>query len=133
MKILNALILLLFTTAVFGQKFHTEFEYEILPNQTITIQNSYPKGGQGYTDINGNKYVYVVFWSCITNNSVSDIELNVNISANSFSIPSSPTLDFKLFLPNEEMTLDKDGLQNYGLDLSEFLNSNINSPSNIKK
>ena len=115
-----------------GQNFHTEFEYDNKTNNGITIKNSYPKGGQRYTTTNGKEYVYVTFWTCITNKASSNLELEINFSTNSFVIPSEPNINFNLFLPNDEMILEKEKLPNYGLDIISFLDENIDKPSKLK-
>ena len=58
-----------------GQNFHTEFKYDDSLNKGISIQNSYPKGGQKYTAPNGKEYIYLVFWTCIKNETDSDLAL----------------------------------------------------------
>ena len=133
MKILISFTLLLFSIAVTGQKFHTEFDYADLINKGITIQNSYPKGGQIYTSPNGTKYAFVVFWTCITNETDTDLEVKIDFSADSFRIPSSPNVNFNLYLPMEEMTLEKEPLLNYGLNLKSFLDENIDKSSELIK
>ncbi len=116
-----------------GQKFHTEFKYDDSLNKGVTIQNSYPKGGQKYTDPIGRKYVYVIFWTCITNKSDSELELTIDFPNDSFTIPSSPDINFNLHLPMEEMTIEKETLSNYGLDLKSFLDKSIYKPSELVK
>ena len=133
MKILITFTLLLFSIIATGQKFHTEFEYDDGINKGITIQNSYPKGGQKYTSPNGQKYVFVVFWTCITNETDTDLEVKIDFLANSFRIPSSPNVNFNLYLPMEEMALEKELLRNYGLNLKSFLDENIDNPSKLIK
>ncbi len=134
MKHLIAFALFLLTLSATGQKFHTEFEYTDSINKGIRIQNSYPKGGQKYTDKNNFKeYVFLVFWTCITNETDSNLELKVNFPNYSFTIPSSPNAIFNLYLPNEKMTLEKAQLLNYGLDLKSFLDKNIGKPTELTK
>ena len=116
-----------------GQKYHTEFKYDDSNKKGITIQNSYPKGGLKYTSPNGKEYVYVVFWTSITNERDSDLELSIDFPIESFTVPSSPNVNFNLYLPNEEMTLEKEPLFNYGLDLKSFLDENIEKPSELVK
>ncbi len=131
MKLLIAFTVFLFSFAVTGQNFHTEFKYSDSINKGITIQNSYPKGGQKYTASNGKEYVFVIFWTCITNDTDTDVDVKIDFSANSFIVPSSPNINFNLYLPKEEMTLQKEPLQNYGLDLKSFLDENIDKPSEL--
>ncbi len=134
MKHLIVIALSLFTLSAMGQKFHTEFEYTDSTNKGISIQNSYPKGGQKYIDPNNLKeYVFLVFWTRITNETDSNLELEIDFPNDPFTIPSSPNAIFNLYLPNEEMTLQKEDLQDYGLDLKSFLDKNIGKPSELTK
>jgi len=132
MKLLIAFTLFLSSFTIMGQKFHTEFKYADSINKNILIKNSYPKGGQKYTDLNGKEYVYVVFWTCVSNETASDLELTIDLQSDSFTIPSSPNTKFQLYLPKEKMTLEKDSLFNYGLDLKSFLDKNIDKPSELQ-
>jgi hypothetical protein len=117
-----------------GQDFHTEFEYADAINKGITIQNSYPRGGQKYTDPNnGQGYIYLIFWTRISNRSASNLELEINFSNDTFTIPSSPNTLFNVYLPKEKMTLEKEQLIDYGLDLKLFLDKNIDQPSELIK
>jgi len=132
MKLLIAFTLFLSSFAIMGQNFHTEFKYADSINKDISIKNSYPKGGQKYTDLNGKEYVYVIFWTCVSNETASDLELTIDFQIDSFTIPSSPDTKFQLYLPKEKMTLEKDPLFNYGLDLKSFLDKNIDKPSELQ-
>ena len=67
MKYLITFTVFLSSYLVMAQKFHTEYKYSDSTNNGITIQNSYPKGGQKYTGPMGKEYIYVVFWTCVTN------------------------------------------------------------------
>lgn len=133
MKLLIALTIFLSSLTIIGQNFHTEFKYDDSLNKGITIQNSYPKGGQKYTSPNGKEYVYVVFWTSITNERDSNLEISIDFPIESFTVHSSPNVNFNLYLPNEEMTLEKVPLFNYGLDLNSFLDKNIDKPSKLVK
>lgn len=134
MKNQIAIVLFLFTISLMGQNFHTEYKYTDSINKGISIQNSYPKGGQKYTNKNNFKeYVFLVFWTSITNETDSNLELEIDFSNDSFTIPTSPNVIFNLYLPNEEMTLKKEDLLNYGLDLKTFLHKNIDKPSELTK
>ena len=131
MKFIITCLLFFWTSNAIGQKFHTEFVYEDIFNGSIIIQNSFPKGGQGYTSPNGNDYVFLVFWTSITNETETDIEIKVNLLPESFEIPSSPNIEFNLYMPKEEMTVEQVNLQNYGLDLKSFLDENIDTTSKL--
>lgn len=133
MKLIIVFTIFLSSLTIMGQEFHTEFEYDDSLNKGITIQNSYPKGGLKYTAPDGKEYIYVVFWTSITNERDSDLELSIDFPIESFTGPSSPNVNFNLYLPYEEMTLEKEPLLNYGLDLKSFLDENIEKPSELVK
>lgn len=133
MKLLIAFTIFLTSLTIMGQEFHTKFKYDDSLNKGITIQNSYPKGGLKYIAPNGKEYAYVVFWTSITNERDSDLELSIDFPSESFTVPSSPNVNFNLHLTNEEMTLEKEPLFNYGLDLKSFLDKNIEKPSKLVK
>ena len=133
MKLLIAFTLFVSSFEIMGQNFHTEFKYDDSLNKGISIQNSYPKGGQKYTAPNGKEYIYLVFWSCIKNETDYDLALSIEFPIKPFTVPSSPEVNFNLYLPIEEMSPNKEPLFNYGLDLKLFLDKNIEkSPELIK-
>lgn len=129
MKLFIVFAIFLISLSITGQAFHTEFKY----HDGITIQNSYPKGGLTYLAPNGKEYVYVVFWTCIKNEGDTDLELSVDFPFESFTVPSSPNVNFNLYLPYEVMTLEKEPLFDYGLDLKSFLDENMVKPSQLIK
>lgn len=133
MKLLIAFTIFLSSLTIIGQEFHTEFKYDDSLNKGITIQNSYPKGGLKYKTPNGKEYVYVVFWTSISNERDSELELSIDFPVKSFTVPSSPFVNFNLYIPNEEMLFEKESLSNYGLDLKSFLDENIEKPSELVK
>jgi hypothetical protein len=133
MKLLIAFTLFVSTFEVKGQNFHTEFKYYDSLNKGITIQNSYPKGGQKYTAPNGKDYVYLIFWTCIKNETASDLVVSIKFPVAPFNVPSSPEVNFNLYLPKEEMTPNKEALFNYGLNFKFYLDKNFEkSPEKIK-
>lgn len=133
MKLIIAFTIFLSSFDIMGQNFHTEFKYDDSINKGISIHNSYPKGGQKYTAPNGKEYVYLVFWTCIKNETDSDLALSIEFPIETFTVPSTPEVNFNLYLPIEEMTLNKEPLFNYGLDLKLFLDKYIEkSPELIK-
>ena len=133
MRLLIAFTLLVSSFEIMGQNFHTEFKYEDSLNKGISIQNSFPKGGLKYKALNGKDYIYLVFWTCIKNETDSDLALSIEFPIEPFTVPSSPEVNFNLYLPIEEMNLNKVPLFNYGLDLKLFLDKNFEkSPELIK-
>ncbi len=133
MKQIIIVAIFLFSIVGIGQNFYTEFHYKDSINKGISIKNSYPKGGQKYTDHNGNTYTYVVFWTCITNKTDANLDINISFPKEAFTTPSSADINFNIFLPKEEMTFNKAALTNYGLDVISFLDNAINKPSNLEK
>jgi hypothetical protein len=133
MKLLFAFTLFLSTFEIMGQNFYTEFKYDDSLNKGISIYNSYPKGGQKYTAPNGKEYIYLVFWTCIKNETDSDLALSIEFPNEPFTIRSSPEVNFNLYLPIEEMTQNKELLFSYGLDLKLFLDKNIEKLPELKK
>lgn len=132
MKFCFIYTLLLFSCPIIGQNFHTEFKYNDGANKGITIQNSYPKGGKKFVGTDGNEFVYVTFWTCITNDTSSPLELGIDFTATSFVIPSEPDINFNLFVPHNEMSPEKITLLNYGLDVPNFLIENIYKPTSLR-
>ncbi len=128
MKFSIFILVWMLSSALWAQQFHTEFAYE-----NMTIQNSYPKGGLKYIAPNGNTYTYVIFWTRITNETARKLEVAVNLPNDSFTIPSSPRLNFYFYFPNRKMTLEKEPLPDYGLDLKSYLDENWNVPSDETK
>ena len=116
-----------------GQEFHTKFTYTDTINNGITIQNSYPRGGLGYKAPNGKGYAYVVFWTRITNHTAADLKLHINFPVTPILIPSAPDILFNVYVPEEEMSLKKEEMTDYGLDLTAFLDDQIDMPTEVSK
>ena len=112
----------------------TQNEYTDSIGNRVIIQNSFPKGGLKYTDTNGKDFVYAIFWTHITNETANLLELKINFPADSFELPSSTDISFKIFLPSEAMTPDKLPLFNYGLSgLESLLDNGFHNSSSLKK
>lgn len=112
---------LLFYLFMEGQTIDAEW-YSESETDGILIQNSFPKGGPypGPTSEHFN-YSYLVFFTRVVNKTEKAIELNVNFSADSVAIPNSPNTYMKLFLPPDEMSLDKQHQFSYGFkELKSF-------------
>ncbi len=113
--------------------FHTKYEYTESNGARLIIQNSFPKSGINYTDPNGKKYIYAVFWTQIINETVNPLELTIDFPLDSFEIPSSSGNYMKLLLPSDTMTLDKEPLFDYGLSIKSFLDNNRHKSSSLKR
>ena len=62
----------------------------------------------------------------ITNKTENPIEIEINFSGDSIAIPNSTDTFMKLFLPQQEMTLEKESLISYGVTELESLYSSTN-------
>ena len=112
---------------------NTKYEYTESNGARLIIQNSFPKSGINYTDPNGKKYIYAVFWTRIINKTANSLELTINFPLDSFEIPSSSGNYMKLLLPSDTMTIDKEPLYDYGLTIKSFLDNNRHESSSLKR
>lgn len=111
----------------------TKYEYKDATGVGLIIQNSFPKSGINYTDLNGKKYVYAVFWTRIINKNVNPVQLSINFPLNSFELPTSSGNYVKLLLPSNTITHDKIPLFDYGLSVKSFLDQDIHKSSSLKR
>ena len=115
-----------------NEKHHTKSEYIDSMGKRLIIQNSWSRGIK-YTDPNGKKENKVLFWTRITNETENPLELNIDFPVE-YEVPSLPGRYFKILLPSDTMTLDKEPLPDYGItDLKSFLDNNIHKPSSLKR
>jgi len=112
---------------------NTKYEYTDATGKRLIIKNSFPKSGVNYTDPNGKKYIYAVFWTRIVNETVNPLELKIDFPLDSFEIPSSSGNYMKLLLPSDTMTIDKEDLYDYGLSIKSFLDNNRHKSSWLKR
>lgn len=112
---------------------HTQYEYTDSMGASLIIENSFPKSGTNYTVPNGKKYIYAVFWTRITNETVNPFELTIDFPLDSFEISSSSRNYMKLLLPSGTMTIDKEPLYDYGLTIKSFLDNNLHKSSSLKR
>jgi hypothetical protein len=95
------------------------------------VTNSLPKGG-GVVYQNGKKYGYVVFWTRMSNQSATPIELKLKFPDITFFKP--PESYVKIVLPKESMNIEKEQLFDYGLtNLQSLLNDESNQLNILKK
>ncbi len=112
----------------------TKYEYIDSMGKSLIIENSLPKGGLKYTDPNVKDYVYAIFWTRITNQTANPFELTIDFPADSFELLSSAGNYFKIFLPSDTMTLEKEPLFDYGLTgLESFLNNGLHKSSSLQR
>jgi hypothetical protein len=115
-----------------NEKYHTKSEYADSMGKRLIIQNSWSRGIK-YTDPNGKKENKVLFWTRITNETENPLELNIDFPVE-YEVPSLPGRYFKILLPSDTMTLDKEPLPDYGItDLKSFLDNSIHKPSSLKR
>ncbi|WP_166926353.1 hypothetical protein [Flavobacterium poyangense] len=111
----------------------TKYEYTDATGARLIIQNSLPKGGLKYTDPTGKNYIYVVFWTRITNETIHPVELTLDFPLDSFELPASSGNYMKLRLPSDTITIDKVPLFDYGLAVKSFLDNGIDKASSLKR
>jgi len=115
------------------RNFHTTYEYTDSAGKRLTIQNGFPRGGSRYTDPDGEVYGYAVFWTRIINETDNPLELKIDF-LDSYEVPSFPGKYFKVKVPPDTMTRDKEDLFSYGLtNLESFLDNSIHKPSSLKR
>lgn len=98
---------------------------------TVMVTNSLPKGG-GVVYQNGKKYGYVNFWTRMSNQSATPIELKVKFPEVTFF--KSPDSYIKIVLPKETMKIEKEQLFDYGLtNFQSLLNDESNQLGILQK
>ena len=111
---------------------YSQYEYADAMGKRVIIQNSLSRGIK-YTDPNGRKENKVLFWTRITNETENPLELNMNFPVE-YEVPSLPGRYYKILLPSDTMTLDREPLPDYGItDLKSFLDNSIHKPSSLKR
>jgi hypothetical protein len=121
------------STNHYGKGIYTKYEYTDSMGKRLIIQNSFPKG-ESYTDPNGKEYFKVIFWTRIINETDNSLVLNIDFPVDSYEIPSLPDRFYKVLVPPDTMTIDKEPLYNYGLTgLKSFLDKSIDRSSSLKR
>src|SRR5688500_10013545 len=110
---------------------NTKYEYTESNGARLIIQNSFPKSTIYYTDPNGKKYTYAVFWTRIINETSDPLELIIDFPLDSFEIPSSSGKYMKL-VHSGTITIDKEPLNDYDT-LKSFLDNNRYQSSSLKR
>ena len=112
-------------------KFHTK--YTDSAGKSLIIQNSFPRGGP-YTDPNGKEYFKVIFWTRLINERDNPLELKIDFPVDSYEVAGLPGKYYKILVPSDTMTIDKESLYDYGMTgLKPFLDNNIHKPSSLTR
>lgn len=107
----------------------TKVTYSSSAKNAIIITNSLPRGG-GIVQHKGKEYQYFIFWTSISNESPSTVELDMKFPAINF-FPSKES-HFMVAFTKANMTLEKLELFDYGLtDVPSLLNSASNQLKNL--
>ena len=117
--------------------YHTMYEYTDSIGNSLVFKNSFPKG-ELYTAPNGVKYVKAMFWTQIINNTNSPLELAIKFSGDSYdfldSTGNSVIRSYKLLVPPDTMTLEKERLRNFGLtNIGDFVSKSIDMPTLLRR
>ncbi len=109
------------------------YEYADSMGKRVIIHNGLPKG-ESYTDPNGKKYFKVIFWTRIINETDNPLELNIDFPVDLYEVQGLPGNYYKVLVPPDTMTIDKESLYGYGLTgLKSFLDNSIHKPSSLKR
>ena len=91
---------------------YSKIDYTASNKKKITITNSLPKGG-GVVNYKGKEYNYFIFWTNVSNDSPSPLDLKIKFPT---SIPfESKESHAKVIMPQSTMTIDKIEEFDYGL------------------
>jgi hypothetical protein len=109
----------------------SEVKHTDSKGNSVMMTNSLPKGG-GVVYQNGKKYSYVVFWTRMSNQSATPIELKVKFPEVTFFKSSDSYI--KIVLPKETMKIEKEQLFDYGLtNFQSLLNDESNQLGILQK
>jgi len=109
------------------------YQYADPTGKEIIIQNSRPSGIR-YTGPNGKLYSKILFWTQITNKTENPLNININLPEQSFQVPTLPNKYFKIIIPPDTMSVDKEPLPDYGIaNLNAYLDQNLNKPSILQR
>ncbi|MES2329777.1 MAG: hypothetical protein V4539_09260 [Bacteroidota bacterium] len=121
------------TSSGSNEKYHTKYEYTDSIGKRLIILNSFRRGAP-YTDPKGISHGKVIFWTLLVNETDNPLELKIDFPVDSFEVPGLPGKYYKLFVPPDTMTIDKEPLYDYSMTgLKSFLDNNIDKPSSLKR
>jgi hypothetical protein len=111
---------------------YTKYEYTDSIGKRLIIQNSLPRGRK-YTDPKGKEYFKAIFWTRLINETDNPLELKIDFPVDSFEVPWLPGRYYKILVPPDTMTIDKEALYDYGLTGFKPFFDNSNHPSSLKR
>ena len=121
------------TSPGFNEKYNTKYEYIDSIGKRLIILNSIRKGAP-YIDPRGISYGKVIFWTLLINETDNPLELKIDFPVDSFEVPGLPGKYYKILVPPDTMTIDKEPLYDYGMTRFKlFLDNNIHEPSSLKR
>jgi hypothetical protein len=116
-----------------NERYPTKYEYTDSIGKSLFILNSFRKGGP-YIDPKGKSYGKVIFWTRLINETDNPLELKIDFPVDSFEVPGLPGKYYKVLVPPDTMTIEKESLYDYGMTgLKLFLDNNIHKPSSLKR
>ena len=116
-----------------NEKYQTKYECTDSIGKSLIILNSFRQGAP-YIDPKGISYGKVIFWTRLINETDSPVALKIDFPVDSFEVPGLPGKYYKVLVPPDTMTIDKESLYDYGMTgLKPFLDNNIHKPSSLKR
>ncbi len=121
------------TSPGFNEKYQTKYEYTDSLGKRLIILNSIRKGAP-YIDPKGISYGKAIFWTLLINETDNPLELKIDFPVDSFEVPGLPGKYYKILVPPDTMTIDKEPLSDYGVTRFKlFLDKNMYKPSSLKR
>jgi hypothetical protein len=116
-----------------NEKYQTKYEYTDSIGKSLIILNSFRQGAP-YIDPKGISYGKVIFWTRLINETDNPLELKIDFPVDSFEVPGLTGKYYKVLVPPDTMTIEKESLYDYGMTgLKLFLDNNIHKPSSLKR
>jgi hypothetical protein len=116
----------------YDKDIYSSFEYTDTKGKRVLFQNGYPRGGRKYNDPKGNDCSYAVFWTQIINETDTPLEMDINCPAQAYEISNFPGKYFKILVPPDTMTLERNKDLNV-IGLESFFERTIDRPSLVKR
>lgn len=98
----------------------TKYEYSDSIGKHLIIQNSFPRG-DSYIDPGGKRYFKVTLWTRVINETDSPLELKIDFPVDLYKVAGWLGKYYKVLVPPDTMTIDKEPLYNYGLTDNSIL------------